>query len=144
MACHPTLLCLCLRLCTGSHLDLGLDLKLGLGLLVRGTRHGMAWARHGCTGRWETGMIGEGHIRQETAEISTSTKWPLQVSRGPKSVCPSGGSLRYPTSGHWALGGSGCGVTLPCARLFFSSFDEREDSDQISPAESGVSGCGWG
>lgn len=39
----------------------------------------------------------------------------------------------------WALGSSGCGVTLGCERLFLL----MEDFDQTS-RKSGVSGCRWG
>lgn len=44
-------------------------------------------------------------------------------------VCPSGGSL-HSLPDEWALGSSGCGVTLGCERLFSSLMEDFDLPDQ--------------
>ena len=106
--------------------------------------HGMAWqgTLHGQVGDRDDWGRGTSDRRQERSVHCE--KVATAGFKRSKSVCPSGGSLHYPTSGHWALGSSGCGVTLPCARLFFFLLMKGKDSDQTSPAKSRVSGCGGG
>lgn len=139
--------CVCVCLCTGSHLDLGLDPNLApaLAFCWSGAR---ARARHGTAragGR--QGYFWEGDIRQERAvsvhQYMCSRHCRFQ--RDPEvSGLPKWRLVALPDD-EWALGSSGCGVTLGCERLFLLLMEDFDLPDQNQTSKwSGVSGCRWG